>query len=86
MAITRPVTFSYALIGDGVTTVLVLDLAQQILQSGIGPGAVPQIIVSLTLSDGSAVAGVLSGQTLTATFGVAPANLIVKTLVMTLGF
>jgi hypothetical protein len=86
MAITRPVTFSQALIGDGVSTTLVLSLTEQIVQQGLSASAVPQVIVSLMLSDGSTVTGVLSGQTITVTFATAPASLAIKTLVMTLGF
>jgi hypothetical protein len=70
MAITRPVTISQAILGDGETTVLGLD----------------QVLVSVTVSDGSPVTGVLSGQSINLTFAAPPAALAIRTLVMVLGF
>lgn len=86
MAITRPVTFSQAIMGDGETTLLALDLAPQIAQQGLPVGAVPQLLVSVTVSDGSPVTAVLSGQSISITFVVPPAALAIRTLVIVLGF
>lgn len=86
MAITRPVTFSCALIGDGLSTTLALDLSVEIVKQGLPASAVPQLILSIMMSDGSAVTGSLSGQTVNVGFAIAPGALVVRTLSMTLGF
>jgi hypothetical protein len=86
MAITRPVTFSYSIIGDGVTTVMAIDLSAQIAQQELGAASVPQIILSCQMSDGSAVTGTLGGQTINLVFAQAPGALAVRTISMTLGF
>jgi hypothetical protein len=86
MAITRPVTFSCSLIGDGVSTEMALDLSSEIVKQGFPASSVPQLILSIMMSDGSAVIGSLSGQTVNVSFAVAPGALVVRTLSMTLGF
>jgi hypothetical protein len=86
MAITRPVTFSCSLIGDGVSTEMALDLSSEIVKQGFPASSVPQLILSIMMSDGSAVTGSLSGQTVNVGFAVAPGALVVRTLSMTLGF
>ncbi len=85
MAITRPVTFSYSLIGDGVTSVMAIDLSADIVKQGFPVSSVPQLLLSAMMSDGSAVTGTLSGQTINLVFVQPPGALVVRTLSITLG-
>jgi len=85
MAITFPVPLIISLIGDGETTSLDTYLAPLFISNGLPGTTVPQRIVSIAMSDGSAVTGALNGQTLTSTFAVAPADLAQLRISVTLG-
>ncbi len=85
MAFTTPVSLVIPLIGDGTSTVLETYLAPLLIAQGLPGTTVPQLIVSFSASDGSAVTGVLNGQTLTSTWATAPAELAQLRINVTLG-
>lgn len=85
MALTQPVTLSIALIGDGETTTLTTPLAPLFIATGLPGTTMPQRLVSIAMSDGSAVSATLSDQTLKSVFAVAPADLAQVRINVTLG-
>jgi hypothetical protein len=75
MAITSPVTLSIPLIGDGVTDTLTTALAPLFVAQGVSGATMPVRLISITMSDGSAVSGEIQGQLLVSTFTPAPADM-----------
>jgi hypothetical protein len=86
MAITRPVSFSYAIIGDGETQNLAIDLGPLIALQGLPESLTPSRIISLTTSTAEDLTGELIGQTIKLTFKSAPLDAKTMSVYMTLGF
>lgn len=85
MAILQPVTLVFSLLGDGTTAELDTYLAPLFIATGLPGTTVPQRIVSINVSDGSAVTAALEGQTLKSTFATAPADAVTLRITVTLG-
>jgi hypothetical protein len=86
MALLQQHGFTIPVVGDGVSTVVAIDLYDYIAALSILPKTPSTVAIVQTQLPGATVSGILNGTTVTVTYSIPVPNLAGDTLTIVLGF